>query len=512
MWAFLARVSSDEQATESESIDHQLAALHQWAERNGIAHYRDFMADGESAWTDQLDERPVLKEIVQRIRSGEIDEGFATVNVRRFARSLVLGLSLAKEFSRRRVRFVTLETGDLDVETPNGLLQFVIHGGFAEFASASQSHDIRRGLLKRAENGLHVGTVPFGYCNGKCPGCQGPESGAACERWGRVPAFSPMILHPVDAPGVVLAYNTFRIGTYTDAALAKFMNDAGYRSRTREGRVLWNKHSIQWLLTNPTYTGKVVIKGQVFPGQHPALITPELFDEVQTIRRQHQKTPRTFTPKYRIYLFNGILVCAGCGRKMRASAYGGETNAHRGYRCTAVESQHVKCDRSQSMVRAEELEDEFGEILKRSRLPEDWRERVIESLQSNGERRNVEGERRSLREQLDRMKWLYVRGDLEREEYLREREAIENRLRGLIVPREREVLDAGTYLQNLAEIWDEATMAERREMVQILLERVVCDPTEKRLTALRPRVAFLPLFRQLKGLQERGDEFVIEEN
>ena len=51
------------------------------------------------------------------------------------------------------------------------------------------------------------------------------------------------------------------------------------------GRVVggraFTRTSLYQLLTNPLYAGRVRHKAEVFPGEHPALIDPKMFDRVQ---------------------------------------------------------------------------------------------------------------------------------------------------------------------------------------------------------------------------------------
>lgn len=500
-WGIYARVSTEEQASEGLSLDAQLSQLRDYFAQRRIA-VQQYVDAGKSAWTENLDRRPAFKSMMDDIRAGEIG-GVGVTHLDRFSRKLIVTLKALGELGERGAGFVSLENSSFDFSKPADRLLLVVLGAFAEYYSAELSRKIRRGLLKRAASGLHVGTVPFGYCNGKCPGCS-PE----CERFGKVEKESPPIVHVGDAPGVPLAFDTYRLGTHSDRTIANVLNAAGFRSRTAGGREQWNKHSVSWLLTNLFYTGAVAMNGKEFEGKHHPLIAREVFDEVQAIRLQHQHASSVHKARHRVYLFAGILVCSGCGRKMRATAYGGRANDFRGYRCTAIESKKVVCRKPQRPFRADRLEEEFGEIVKQLRLPADWRERVNQMLDQKGKHKNVENERKRIRERLERIKWLYAQGDLSEREYARERDDLKGQLAGMKSPQEREVLDAGALLENLAAIWEEATIVERREMVLTLITRIECDPETKRIVSLQPRPAFVTLFLQIRMLKERDGLFV----
>src|SRR5437016_3510063 len=101
-------------------------------------------------------------------------------------------------------------------------------------------------------------SLPFGYCAGRCVDC---KTTMTCVRWKKEQRKEPPVLHPEDWPGVKLAFEAYSGGSYSDASVADLLNANGYRSRTRRGRELWSKHSVAWLLTNRTYTGRVIVNG-----------------------------------------------------------------------------------------------------------------------------------------------------------------------------------------------------------------------------------------------------------
>jgi hypothetical protein len=123
---------------------------------------------------------------------------------------------------------------------------------------------------------------------------------------------------------------------------------------------------------------------------------------------------------------------------------------------------------------------------------------VRQLVEEQGARRDVEREHRQAQEKLQRLKWLYREGDLAQADYVREKAAVQAVLAELHPPAARELFDAGAYLENLAALWDAATMLERRQIVLALLLEVECDPDTRRICALRPRPSFVPLFEFLK--------------
>ena len=502
-WGIYARVSTKRQADDGLSVEAQLDQLHTFANTRGYV-VREFVDRGKSAWRDDLNKRPAFKTMLDATRAGEL-AGIIVTHLDRFSRNLIITLSTLGELGKLDAGFISLENSAFDFSRPADRLLMAVMGAFAQYYSDELSRKIKRGLRKRASKGLYLGAIPFGYCNGKCPGCA-----ETCDSFGKHDKDTPPKLDQHDAPGVLLAFETYHKKVHSDSTIANILNEAGYRSRTRQGRVLWNKHSIAWMLTNQFYTGKIVIKGEAHPGQHTPIISQELFDAVQLIRRRHWQSGRTYSPKHRVYLFAGITICAGCGRKLRASTFGAPSR--RGYRCTTKESAKGVCPCSQGIIPAEVYENQFGEIIKQFCLPSDWRERMREMLERKDKQPNSENERARLTEKLERLKWLFVEGELKRAEYEHNKRELDARLVEITAPQDnlQTVMNAGALIENFEKVWDSATLGEQREIVLTMVEQVICDSTQRRMTAIKPKPGFMPLFRQSERLIEHDGTFQVK--
>lgn len=79
VWGLYARVSTEEQAEDGQSIDAQLRALRTWATQQGHA-VREFVDQGKSAYTEDLTKRPAFKEMLEAMRAGELG-GIAVTHI-----------------------------------------------------------------------------------------------------------------------------------------------------------------------------------------------------------------------------------------------------------------------------------------------------------------------------------------------------------------------------------------------------------------------------------------------
>lgn len=497
-WGLYARVSTEEQAEEGQSIGAQLNALRTWAKDKGYVA-REYVDEGKSAYTEDLTRRPDFKRMLDDLYAGQLG-GIAVTHIDRFSRKLIVTLTALGELGKRGAGFASLENASFDFSRPADRLLLVVLGAFAEYYSAELSRKILRGFLTRAGKGLHVGTLPFGYCNGKCADCP-----ATCVRRGQVAEGEPALRHPDDAPGVLFAFELYANGSQSDSTIAHALNAKGYRSRSRRGRILWSRYSVEWMLTNPTYTGTVVMNGKEFPGKHPAIISRELFDRVQAVRAQHNRNRGKQSVRHHVYLFNGIIECSLCGKPMHAMTHG--KPARRVFLCRSAARLNGEIPHSHAVVQAEPMEREFADLLTGIVLPEDWRAQVLQSLVESGPILDPETERRRLKQKLERNKIVFEEGDKTLEEYRAEREVIRAELNALSVEPDREVLDAGMFLESLGTVWNMAQPIEQREIVHSLVTRVVCSPEQKHIVSFSPRTAFVPFFRQQPNLIERDGVF-----
>jgi hypothetical protein len=65
-------------------------------------------------------------------------------------------------------------------------------------------------------------------------------------------------------------------------------------------------------------------------------------------------------------------------------------------------------------------------------------------------------------------------------------------------------------LLNLKESWQEATLEEQRELVQIMLQEVACSIQDQQITWVKPQSGFEILFKLVNDLQpdEKGRFFL----
>ena len=187
----------------------------------------------------------------------------------------------------------------------------------------------------------------------------------------------------------------------------------------------------------------------------------------------------------------------------------------RQYYRDAAKARRLPCPAgSNLMVRIDLVDEQFGDLLKRLQLPENWceiirRNMVAQALAAGVTPETVEREKERLKLKESRTIKLYKEGYTDEEEFQGEMAAVELALKQLDAPEVEgvtygEVIEAGEHLPGMAALWDVATVEERYEMVTIVLEPggLYYDLENKIVAAIKPRPAFLPVLRMLNGVME----------
>jgi site-specific DNA recombinase len=256
-------------------------------------------------------ERPALRQMLADIRGGHINMVIA-YKIDRLTRSPKDFYELIELFESRGASFISV-TERFDTSTPSGRLLRNIMLTFAQFERELISERVRDKLIQRVKRGLHgVGAPPYGYVKN--------DKG--------VLVFDP----PRDAH-VRLIFATY-IKTRSIRAILKVLREKEILSRKGNpfcDSAIWN------LLKNQVYTGKIVHRGSVYPGQHASIVSKELFDDVQGLMSD---APRQ-TPNPDNHLpFAGIVRCQECGSTMSVAFTNKQNKRGRKkyfyYRCGSV--------------------------------------------------------------------------------------------------------------------------------------------------------------------------------
>jgi hypothetical protein len=309
---------------------------------------------------------------------------------------------------------------------------------FADWYLQNLSRETSKGKLGRVLKGEHNNQPPFGYIKG---------------------ADGKLHIVPEEGEALREGFELYATGTYVDRQIADLFNARGLH--TRKGK-LWSKESIRDLLQNDFYYGVIEYRTDLYPGNHPPLVTKELFDQALDARRKHRRAPRANSNRMRTYMLNTLVYCAHCGRTLRALG----SRKYRYYRDMSKLRGHNDCPVSGHGVQGYIIEDQVAQVVQAFTLPDDWQEEI-------------------------------------RAQFSERRDEITKELNQIILPSADRTLNLGHQVDTFQHIWPLSTIEEQREMCRLMFERIDVDLTNNRVTRVRPDREFLWFFRHNRLLEER---------
>ncbi len=211
-------------------------------------------------------ERPALRTLFADLASGEVDI-IVVYKIDRLTRSLADFAKLTELFDKHQVSFVAV-TQQFNTSTSMGRLTLNVLLSFAQFEREVAGERIRDKIAASKKRGMWMGgRTPIGYdvLNRK------------------------LIVNEPEAQTVRHIYQKY-LHLKSVRLLQIDLETSGIRSKphvTKEG-VAYGGYSIyrgalSRILTNQTYRGVIAFKGEAYKGEHEAIVSEELFNQVQAV-------------------------------------------------------------------------------------------------------------------------------------------------------------------------------------------------------------------------------------
>ena len=321
--ALYCRLSQDDGLEgDSNSIQNQKNILQKFAEDHHFPNPCFYVDDGFSGGNFQ---RPAFQQMISDMENGEIGI-IVTKALSRLGRNqLHTGLYIEERFPMFGVRYIAINDNvDTDSSESNDLMPF--KNLFNEWFIRDTSRKIRAVLKAKAERGERLGTrAPYGYI--KDPETKklavDDEAAAIVRRIfamcasGNGPSQIDRILkkEQVLTP-TMYAYTRYGMNhTCLDTAHPYNWSDSAIANLLENEIYLGNTVNMKY--STKSYKDKRRVEHSreeclVFKDTHPALITQEVWDIVQRVRKNRRRpTKMEEQNKY-----SGLVFCADCGSNM----------------------------------------------------------------------------------------------------------------------------------------------------------------------------------------------------
>jgi len=297
-----ARFSTDGQR--EESIEAQVRAIKEYAERNGYALHKIYADRGISGTTDN---RPEFLRMIEDAKSGDFD-AIIVHKLDRFTRNRRDSAIYRHELGENNVRLISvLENFD---DSPESIILQSVIEGYNEYYSKNLRREVMKGLRENALSCRFTGGIP----------CLGYDIDKDTKKY---------VINQFEAEAVKLIFKRYLEG-YGYKAIIDELNFKGFKTKKSN---TFGKNSLYEILRNEKYTGVYVYNKAVAPnadgkwnrhqtkaddeiirieGGIPMIISREDFDKVQQKMLERKHKTATFKAKQE-YLLSGKIVCGECG-------------------------------------------------------------------------------------------------------------------------------------------------------------------------------------------------------
>ena len=322
--ALYARVSTEEQAREGQSIENQIDRLTAYAKFQGWQNVQIFADYGESA--KNMD-RPEMQRLIKLVKRNKISV-VATMAVDRLSRDLLDMLQFVELCEEHKTAYVCAAL-NFDTGTPIGRMVLQILAAFAEFERSMISTRVKSNMMDIAQKqGRYLSVPPYGY---------------------EFDEHKNLVIVPEEAKWVRRIADMYIAG-HGYRAIAIWLNENNVR--TKKGKT-WYTSTVRQMLTNELYAGTMIWNrrylnkaGQqrwrdpsewiVHEDAHPAIYSEEQWAEIT--KRVKRKRPQGGERQLKFRL-SGMLRCGYCGYAMGARRYSnkGPHKDRRTYICTGYQ-------------------------------------------------------------------------------------------------------------------------------------------------------------------------------
>lgn len=301
--ALYVRVSSERQASEEHySIPEQVERLKSYCNAKTWNIYKVYTDGGQSGAS--LD-RPAMQTLIKDAQEQKFDM-VLVYKLDRLSRKQKDTLYLIEDvFMKNDIDFTSV-VENLDTSTPTGRAFIGLLSVFAQLEREQIQERMKMGKDGRAKRGKYHagGAVPVGY----------------------VYTDGKLIVDDYEAMQVRKVFDLYSKGE-SIRGIERYMQDHGYKHKgitQSPGSSDWFTNSIRRVLKNKIYIGLIKHKETYYQGEHEPIIDKDLFESIQP-KLGANSAKFTYNKGYYRSLLGGLLYCANCGGRY---SYGENTVRH----------------------------------------------------------------------------------------------------------------------------------------------------------------------------------------
>jgi len=242
--------------------------------------------DKDGDWVDSLANRPVLTNLMNLVREGQVKYVYSEITDR-LSRSNKSFTNISVDFARHNVTLFT-KTGTFEVgKSPTDKLLLSLLGIFAEYDNELRTQRLKTGRFIKAKQGFWMlGKPIFGYKLGKN---------------------KKLVIDKDQSKWVEKMYKWYDEGM----SLPSIKKKLDGKVETNRGNVIWTHGSISKLLSNTHHKGFYTYLGVQIPC--PKIVDLELWERVNKKINNKERRQKYTNKKRYDFTLSPILECGNCG-------------------------------------------------------------------------------------------------------------------------------------------------------------------------------------------------------
>ncbi|MBU0534105.1 MAG: recombinase family protein [Candidatus Omnitrophica bacterium] len=255
----------------------------------------------DAGYTGANTDRPALQKLMTDIKEGKIN-CVLVYKVDRLSRSLLDFSQLLEFFDKQNVAFVSV-TQAFNTNTSMGRLTLNILLSFAQFEREIISERTRDKMGAAKKKGKWIGgRPPLGYDLDRIN--------------------HKLLINKEEAQLVKEIFRLY-IEKRSLLSVAIDLNNKGCKTKTfttlkdeKLGNVKFTSTSIQRILRNVFYIGKVSYHGKIYDGEQERIISDDIFNQAQEMLTENRREKKINSTTKNIGLLSHILYCKACNSSM----------------------------------------------------------------------------------------------------------------------------------------------------------------------------------------------------
>ena len=367
-----ARVSTKDQEREGYSIPSQLLLLREYAQKHRFEVIQEFI-ESESAGKAG---RSKLGQMVELLKRDHSITAILVEKVDRLYRNFKDQVMLAD--MGIDIHFVKDGRIIGKDSKPSDKLVHDIETAQARYYLNNLSQEVKKGHDEKARQGKYpCGQIPLGYL--------------------RDPITKAITIDPFRGDIVRELFELYSDGEHSIDELHSFAIRAGLNFRKSGRRI--NRAEVERLLKRIFYTGQFSWHGQIIRGDHPPIVSVDLYEKVQAAFKSRSRGRFS----NRDFVFSRMIKCADCECAVTAEI---KKKRYIYYHCTGFSKSHRLTYVSES-----NLDAQFAKIVGRVTLPYAWYDYLKAALETEQKNRKSNAEKERERLEITRDK---IQSDMKR--------------------------------------------------------------------------------------------------